>query len=245
MSKQTGILKKHSVVWTCKAFVKTKMSTWYSGYLFISEFISNILSKQSAALLAAHDIFIMPFHGFAIASATKDCRWCCNLSPKLIFSWPLADSSTMPLLVDLSHSNESILGLRQNKNLFTVSICWDSSFVACQTISVYPLPAPSFSFCGVVILAFCDWQITNGSIGSCSNMSLFLHRDSFIHLSCVPTIAFPDNHWMEIDPTSPVGICRAFFAPWCGNTSSLLVTSSSPAQRVERLIFVLLKPWRA
>ena len=62
-------------------------------------------------------IYLLPFHDFSTASVTKDCRWCCKSSPKLIFSSTPADSSTMPLLVDLSHSNESILGSRQKQNV--------------------------------------------------------------------------------------------------------------------------------
>ena len=112
------------------------------------------MSEQRAALLAAHDFHLLPFHGFVTASETKDYGWCCNLSPKFIFSRTPTDSTTMPLLVDLSHSNESILGLRQNKKHLHVSLRCDSSFVACETISVYPLPEPLLTFFGVVILAF-------------------------------------------------------------------------------------------
>ena len=199
--------------------VKTKMSTWYSGYLFISEFISNILSKQSAALLAAHDNFIMPFHGFATASATKDCRWCCNLSPKLIFSRTPADASTMPLLVDLSHSwvwdkiktcslfHSAEIHLSLPVKLFQLILCLHHHLL---------FLALSFLLFVIDKLQMVPLEVPHISRRFCTEIRSFTYSVS----PQSPSLT------VEIDPTPTIRICRAFFAPWCGNTSSLLVTSS-------------------
>ena len=73
------------------------------------------------------------------------------MSPKLFFSRTPADSSTMSSLVDLSHSNESILGLRQNKN----HVHGLQSAVI-NVLSPAKMPASFFTFFGVVILVSCD-----------------------------------------------------------------------------------------
>jgi len=181
------------------------------------------LSKQSAALLAAHDFFIS-----CLFMALRLLLW-----PRIVVgaaTW--VQSLFSPGHRQIPQRRHCLLIYLIPMNQFWV---WDK-IKTCSLFHwvtllrfIFRCLSNYFSlssactiiyFFGVVILAFCDWQITYGSIGSCSNISPSLHRDSFIHLSCVATVAFPDRgNWSH----SP----RWNFVPWCGNTSSLLIFSGA------------------
>ena len=185
--------------------VKTKMSSWYSGYLFISKFISNILSKQSAAQLAAHDFFISCLFMACDCFCDQGLSLVLQLEAKAYF---LQDASRF-----LNDAIACWFILFQWINFgFDTKLKTCSWFHSAAIHFSSPVKLFQFILClshhlllfGVVIQASWGWQITNGFkknfIGSCSNMSLTLHRDLFIHLSCVATDAFPYSRDWSYSP---------------------------------------------